>query len=185
MAASGTASVVPVFPSSCSNTSCAIRPSGTNRFAPKIKAQPSPTVQQPLPPAPRATRGCSPALGAPLLVGWEGRAWKSLPVPPIPLPACLGVPRPAGSPWVLKANSCLVCPARFAVLSLISALGLGIPHSSPAAGRGQGVRTCLARGAPAAPPWTCLSLLPAAGGVGWCHLCRAVTARWAVVTSLP
>lgn len=185
VAALGTASVVPTFFSSCSNTSCDIRPSGKNWFAPKIKAQPYSTVQQPLPQVPCAMCGCSPGHG--VLCLWDGKeeAWKSLPVPPVPTHCLSGDAQACRLPAhaegkllpCLPTTFCCSVPDLF--LCPRTALAKGIPHTAPWQLEDvSGVRTCLAKGVPAAHSWT--TSIPATWGRWGRQVsppCQAVTAR--------
>uniref|UniRef100_A0A8C9MVV2 Ladinin 1 n=1 Tax=Serinus canaria TaxID=9135 RepID=A0A8C9MVV2_SERCA len=184
VAASGTASVVPTFFCSCSNTSCAIRPSGKNWFAPKIKAQPYPTIQQPLPRVPCAMCGCSPRHG--VLCLWDGKeeAWKSLPVPSVPN-HCLSVEVQACRLPTDAEGQLLPClPSTFAVLLLISACAPELPWQRGSPTQLPGSWRMSVRQEPAWLREFQLHihgprLLPGAGGAVSCHPCQAVTARGA------
>lgn len=183
-AASGTASVVPTFSSSCSNASCDIRPSGKNWFAPKIKAQPYPTVQQPLPALPCTTCGGSPGPG--VLCLWDGKeeAWKSLPVPPVPTHCLSGGVQACRLPADTEGKLLPCLPTTFCCsvpdlcLCPRTALAKGIPHMAPWQLEDVSrARTCLAQGVPAAHPWT--TSVPAARGRWGRQVsppCQAVTA---------
>lgn len=83
-----------------------------------------------------------PPVGAAQLMGplclWDGKGEPGrVSLCPNPPPCLSGGAQACSSPWVLKANSCLVCPARFAVLSLISARAPDLPWhwGSPTAPR--------------------------------------------------
>lgn len=176
VAASGRASVVPTFFCSCSNTSCGIRPSGKNWFAPKTKAQPYPTVQQPLPRVPCAMCGCSPGHG--VLCLWDGKeeAWKSLPVPLV-LTHCLSVdvqayrlPTDAEGKLLPCLPTTFCCSVPHLCLCPRTALAKGIPHMAPWQLEDvSGARTAWLREFQLHIHGPCLSLLPGAGRAGSCH----------------